>query len=182
MPKRSKVETLLPETVKAELTEKLVSNGFSDYLGLTTWLNAQGFEISRAAVHRFGQDLQAQYKEVGEQLRQSRELAELMMAQIGNTPNSQQSQVLIEILRNMILKVLVKFQADELPDSKVIRDLSLSIKTLADSSKVTEALIATAKQEARMEAQQQVSAAAKSLGISPEVEQSIRDILIGKAA
>ena len=54
MAQRSSVE-LLPEEVRHALERRLAESGFSNYSELTEWLNNQGYEISRSAVHRFGQ-------------------------------------------------------------------------------------------------------------------------------
>lgn len=54
MPQRSAVNQL-PEATRKQLEQKLLKGGFSDYQGLADWLNEQGYEISRSAVHRFGQ-------------------------------------------------------------------------------------------------------------------------------
>jgi len=51
---RSKIE-LLPDEVLNELNERLVKGRFAGYDELAKWLKANGFEISRSALHRYGQ-------------------------------------------------------------------------------------------------------------------------------
>ncbi len=58
MPPRSKVASL-PKTVKAWLDKALAENGFSEYETLATELSAQGFSISKSALHRYGQDFES---------------------------------------------------------------------------------------------------------------------------
>ncbi|MGP5350792.1 MULTISPECIES: DUF3486 family protein [Pseudomonas] len=58
MPPRSKVASL-PKTVKAWLDKALAENGFSEYETLAAELSAQGFSISKSALHRYGQDFES---------------------------------------------------------------------------------------------------------------------------
>lgn len=58
MPPRSKV-TSLPKAVKAWLDKALAENGFSEYESLAAELSAQGFSISKSALHRYGQDFES---------------------------------------------------------------------------------------------------------------------------
>lgn len=45
----------LPDEVRSELDQRLVASGFGDYRGLADWLEEQGFEISKSAIHRYGE-------------------------------------------------------------------------------------------------------------------------------
>ena len=58
MPPRSKVASL-PKTVKAWLDKALAENSFSEYESLAAELSAQGFSISKSALHRYGQDFES---------------------------------------------------------------------------------------------------------------------------
>ena len=58
MPPRSKVAGL-PKPVKAWLDKALAENGFSEYETLAAELSAQGFSISKSALHRYGQDFES---------------------------------------------------------------------------------------------------------------------------
>ena len=57
MPTRSKVMQL-PESVRSQLDQKLIANGFSDYPALADWLAGQGFEIGKSSLHRYGQEFE----------------------------------------------------------------------------------------------------------------------------
>lgn len=58
MPPRSKVASL-PKAVKAWLDKALAENNFSEYETLAAELLAQGFAISKSALHRYGQDFES---------------------------------------------------------------------------------------------------------------------------
>lgn len=56
MPKVSKTFILPPE-VRKELVEKLVNNGYSDFRGLSIWLERLGYKVSKTALHNFASNL-----------------------------------------------------------------------------------------------------------------------------
>lgn len=62
MAPRPAVDTL-PADVRRALDERLVKNGFGDYVGLAQWLAEQGYGISKSALHRYGQALEGEYDE-----------------------------------------------------------------------------------------------------------------------
>lgn len=71
MPRRSAVD-ILPKEVKEWLDRALADGGFADYRLLAEELQARGFEISKSAVHRYGQKFEerlASLKMVTEQSR-----------------------------------------------------------------------------------------------------------------
>ena len=61
MPPRSKVYDL-PQELRDELNERLVTSGFQGYEALTEWLAENGFKLSRSAVHRYGSALQEEFE------------------------------------------------------------------------------------------------------------------------
>ena len=54
MPPRPKVD-LLPPEIREELERRLIQGGFSSYRELSAWLAEQGYEISKSALHAWGQ-------------------------------------------------------------------------------------------------------------------------------
>lgn len=60
----SKIEALLPDAIRAELNAKIKANGFGGYRDLAAWLQGEGFEISKSAVHTHGQRLQKQVEKI----------------------------------------------------------------------------------------------------------------------
>lgn len=59
MGKRSTVYKLPPK-VREQLEQILIESNFTGYTELRDWCLEQGFEISRSALNRFGQDFEAQ--------------------------------------------------------------------------------------------------------------------------
>lgn len=54
MPKRSTVKAL-PQSIRDWLDSALVENNFSGYRELEDELKKRGYDISKSAVHRYGQ-------------------------------------------------------------------------------------------------------------------------------
>ena len=75
MAQRSTVE-LLPEEVRHALERRLAESGFSNYSELTDWLKSQGYEISRSAVHRFGQKVERRFASIKASTEAARLIAE----------------------------------------------------------------------------------------------------------
>jgi len=72
---RSAVQRL-PEELRDELNRRLVAGGFSDYAGLAEWLAAEGFEISRSSLHRYGQQFDRRLSALRVATEQARAIAE----------------------------------------------------------------------------------------------------------
>lgn len=77
MPPRSAV-LQLPDGVQAELNQRLIAGNFSDYSGLSEWLNDQGYEIGRKAVWAHGSKLQQSMQKSLERARQRMEIAKAL--------------------------------------------------------------------------------------------------------
>jgi hypothetical protein len=75
MPQRPKILTL-PEDIKAELDRRLISGGFGDYVALSAWLAEQGFEISKSAIHKYGQEFEARLWAIKTATEQARAICE----------------------------------------------------------------------------------------------------------
>ena len=60
MPRRSSVVLKLPPETRLELDGRIIKDGFGGYQWHCAWLKAQGFDISRSAVQRYGQALSAE--------------------------------------------------------------------------------------------------------------------------
>ena len=63
MPARSTVSRL-PQDIQDALDRRLIAGGFAGYTALHEWLTGEGFEISRSAIHRHGQDLEQKIEQV----------------------------------------------------------------------------------------------------------------------
>jgi hypothetical protein len=77
MAPRSAVE-LLPAGILSALNARLVDQSFSDYEGLTAWLQEQGYQISKTAVWRHGSGLQVKMEKSMGKARERMEIAKAL--------------------------------------------------------------------------------------------------------
>ena len=177
MPPRSKVSQL-PEDLRAELTRRLVANGFSDYEALAAWLTAAGYAIGKSAVHGFGQDLQRQLARV----RASTEAARLVSEAAGDEAD-ERSGAVIAMIQTEIFDALVSLQEAEETDDKADR-LKLLNAAAKNVATLTRASVSLKRFQSEVAAR--VKAAADAVekvasggGLTPEALARIREEIYG---
>lgn len=111
MAKRSQVETL-PTAVRHKLERKLSENGFSNYTALAEWLQSQGWQISRSAVHRYGVKVQKRFASI----KASTEAARLI-AEGASDEADTRSEAVIAMLQTEVFDALIAI--GELPDGEL---------------------------------------------------------------
>ncbi len=129
MPQRSAV-TQLPEEIREELNQRLVTSCFSDYQGLAEWLAEQGYEISRSAVHRYGQ----QFEERLAQIKVATEQAKAIASVVGDEEGAM-NDALIRLVQERAFDVLIRLQ-DEDPEefSKIFPKMGVMVARLSRAS------------------------------------------------
>jgi hypothetical protein len=98
MPARSKVLTLLPPRLRAEVERRIRAKGFSDYRGLAEWLRQQGYHISNDSLWRYGKSLQRKLAVAEMTVYQAHALAEVGACEEG---------ILIDALLTMVQQKLM---------------------------------------------------------------------------
>lgn len=101
MAPRSSID-LLPDTVRHALERRLTDTGFGNYSELTEWLNEQGYQISRSAVHRYGQKVERRFASIKASTEAARLIAE-GAADEGDT----RSEALMAMLQTELFDALV---------------------------------------------------------------------------
>ena len=171
MPSRSKVTTL-PEKVKAELDKRLVTSGFSDYQALAEWLREQGFEISRSAIHRYGQE----FEEKLAILKIATEQARAITDAVGDEEGVM-SDALTRLCQEKAFQVLVDMEKLD-PENVDFAKLSLAIARLNRASVAQKKWMAEFKEKTRQTADEVVKVAQKG-GLSEEKAEEIRKRILG---
>ena len=172
---RKSVFSQLPPELTAKFHQLLADDRYTQ-AQMVAYLNRYLEELGEAPVitERVVQRQALNYKGMGEKLRRERDIAESMMAQIGNQPNTAQSQLLSALLQSITAQVTMEMsESEELPAPKDIKELAQAKKIIDESNRITEQLIRQAKQEAA----QAVDTIAKKADISPEVRDEFRAIL-----
>lgn len=187
MPARSKVQGL-PEPIRDALNAKLIGNGFSNYTELTAWLNEQGFELSRASVYRYGSDLKAGFDEAMGDVRRSIEMAKASAAAVEDDESSL-TDATVRIAQESLLRVTIALRQAEHEPEKAVSILSKISHALANLGRMGISLKKWQEEHRETTRRQFAEEAAQAVGeelrgtdgMSEELENRIRGILLGKA-
>ena len=74
MAPRSSIEKL-PEDVRRWLERALTENSFSGYVELENLLREKGYQISKSAIHRYGQKIERRFKSIKDSTEAARIIA-----------------------------------------------------------------------------------------------------------
>ena len=158
MPPRPAIDQL-PQSVRDELSARLLKNGFSGYVGLSHWLADQGYQISKSAVHTWGANLESKFAGA---MADARRAAELGRALAGEDDGSGLRRATTAMAQETLLRVLMGLrqveesislanEEGESPDpGDLARNLSLVTRSLADLGRLS---IADANHTAKVKAQ-----------------------------
>ncbi|WP_038314565.1 DUF3486 family protein [Kingella kingae] len=180
MSPRSSME-LLPENVRREFERRLIENGFANYTELAAWLNEQGFQISRSAVHRHGYKIQRRLQAIKE----STEAAKLIVAN-ADDENDSRSEALMALLQNQLFEALVDISekdSEELaPEARfdLLSEGGKRIAGLISASTRLKEYQNKVKSRA-LAAADEVAKAVKKGGLSDDTAAQIRKQIIGIA-
>lgn len=173
MPKRPKVLEL-PQELRAWLDQALIANGFSDYKQLADALAAQGHQVGKSSLQRYGSVLE-------------RRMAALKLATdqanaiVKASPDDEgaMSEALIRLTQEKLFNVLLELDVD--PASVNIAKLTKSIADLARSSVTTKRYAAEAREAAReellREQREKLEAMPNKGGVTQETKAAIREAL-----
>jgi len=182
MPKQSTIKRLPPE-VRDRIGALLDQGRTLDEI--LKHLEPLDVQVSRSALGRYKQHID----KVSERIRRSREVAEAIVRNQGDAPESKTARLNIELLHGVILDMISQLpdgsgenEGDGKDDQSVLLTLSprgamemaKAMDHLARASKQDADLIAKLREEARAEAAQAVDKAAKKSGMSVEARAEIR--------
>lgn len=170
MPQRPAV-TGLPDDVKRALDERLVSVGFCNYKALSDWLTDQGYQISRSALQRYGQ----QFEEKLTALKIATEQAKAITSVVGDEEGAM-NEALIRLVQQRAFEVLVKLQEDD-EDGRLPK-LGVMIAKLSKASVDQKKWVAEVREKASATADE-VRAEIKKSGLSDEKAEEIRKKILG---
>lgn len=167
MPQRSKIITL-PEEVKSELDQKLLTGKFCDYSALAEWLQDKGFDISRSAIHRYGQNFEERLAAITIATEQAKAVAEAAKDDEGNM-----NEALIRLVQTKAFDALIDADsAESLPKmGTMIAKLS---KAAVDQKKWMSEIRAKTTQAA-----DDVVKVAKAGGMSEAKAEEIKQRILG---
>lgn len=132
MTKRSKVMTL-PADVKAWLDQALVKGNFSGYKLLESALKEKGFDLSHAAIHRYGSQLERRLQAI----KASTEAAAAIAAAAPDDEDLR-SGAIISLIQTEVFEAIVTLQeADDADPVERVNILSKAAKNIASLSRAS---------------------------------------------
>ncbi|MFL0917666.1 DUF3486 family protein [Vibrio parahaemolyticus] len=188
--RKSKVE-LLPEEIRNTLNVFIRSGNMTqkDILeAVNQMIDEAGLgddaKLSRTGFNRYAKRME----EMGQRLRQSREIAEVWVSKLGDAPTSDVGKLLQEFVRTMAFDTSMKMmEASEGEDGEVISPKALGQLALV-VQRIETAAMSSMKREKEIraayaaEAADAVSDELRGVdGMSEQLEDRIRGILLGKA-
>ena len=173
MAPRSKISKL-PKAVKDWLDKALAENGFADYELLAADLKERGYDISKSAIHRYGQAFEYRLGA----LRMATEQAKAVV-QASPDDEGSMSEALMRLVQDKLFKTLMECEPG--PDKNI--DLPKISKAVAE---LTRATVSQKKWQSEVKAKAAAAASAVSIklhrgGISEDVIKQIEDEILGIA-
>lgn len=175
MPKRNAVE-LLPPAVKEWLDRALVEGGFSGYRLLADELQTRGYDISKSAVHRYGQS----FEEKMDRLKLATEQARAVVAASPDDAGHM-GEALTRLVQTQTFDLLMKLDVEGVDPDKI--NLAALGKMVADLNKAS---VAQKKWQAEVQARARDAAAeveqvARAGGLTDAAVETIRAKILGIA-
>lgn len=165
MPSRSRVRTLPPE-IRAELDRRLVDAGFADYEALSAWLAERGHEISKSAVHRYGQQLEKRIEE----LLVSQRTAEALVKATDDSDSGAMAEGAMRLAERQMFECFLA------AESRDLAELSKAARALAESTRAG-VTIRDERRRIRAEASDAAASTARRRGVSEDVVAAIREAI-----
>lgn len=123
---RSKAK-LLPEATRAELDKRLIESGFSGYAALAEWLQSEGFQISKAAVHRYGSTFEERCAALKVATDQAR-----VVCESAPDDDGYMAEALMRLTQEKLFTVLTELEVD--PETIDLNKLTRAIADINRSS------------------------------------------------
>lgn len=172
----------LPDEVRHWLERALTDSNFSGYEALEAMLREKGFQISKSAIHRYGQKMERRFAAI----RASTEAAR-MLTEGASDDQDRRSEALIALVQSELFDSIMNLQEACDPDvdpADRIGLLSTSAKNIATLTRAS-----VNQKKFRLEVQARVEAAAAAVenivkkgGLSADVVDKIRREILGVAS
>ncbi|MDT0496515.1 DUF3486 family protein [Algiphilus sp. W345] len=151
----------MPEPLRDELNRRLIAGSFSGYEALADWLVEQHCEISKSALHRYGQKFEERIRA----LKLSTEQAKAIVAESPDDEGAM-NDALMRLTQEKLFGVLIDLELD--PDTVDFPKLARAIAELTRASVQQKKWQREAREQALKEAAQRVEQAATSQGMGTE--------------
>ena len=133
--------------------------------------------ISRSGLNRYSM----QMEEIGREIRETRAIADAWVANLGEEPTGQVTELMIEMLRTAAFQLTLKLKAGDDIDPEAINDMALAVQRLEKASEIGLKREQQLRTEFAAKTSDAIDAEAKKRGISPEIARALRSVVEGGA-
>jgi len=174
--------TALPEETREALNRELAARNFTGYAELEDWLRGQGFEISKSAIHRYGQKIERRMAAI----RASTEAAKFITEAAGDDADARSEAVIALVQTEMFDSIIAIQDADdeELTPADRLGMMSKAAKNIATLARasIAQKEFKTKVLARAQEAAEKVAKLAKKGGMSAATVDEIKRSILGIAA
>ena len=161
--------TSLPDDVRSALNAELAQRNFTGYEDLETWLRSQGFEISKSAIHRYGQQIERRMAAI----KASTEAAKLITESAGDDQDARSEAVIALVQTGMFDSIIAIQEADDeelAPEDRIalMAKVAKNIATLTRASLAQKQYKATVLEKIARDIKAAAISAASAEGLSAE--------------
>lgn len=167
MAPRSKISKL-PPAVKSWLDKALVENGFAEYDLLAAELKARGHDLSKSAIHRYGQEFETRLAALRMATEQARAISESIPDDAGAM-----NDALIRLVQQKAFDTLLKME-----EGAPMKEIGLMVARLSNATVKQKQWAAEVREKAATAADA-VEKIAKKGGLSAAAVNEIRSRILG---
>lgn len=172
----------LPKSVRDWLDKSLVEGNFSGYELLSDALKEKGYQISKSAVHRYGQKIEKRFAAI----KASTEAARLLTEGAADDQDAR-SEGLIALVQSELFESMINFQEASAEDVQPQDRITLLSKAAKNISTLARASVNQKKFRLEIQAKAEAAAAnvekiAKKGGLSAESVDQLRREILGIAS
>ncbi|MCR9671147.1 DUF3486 family protein [Vibrio parahaemolyticus] len=186
--RKSKIE-LLPEDIRAQLNV-LIRSGDMTQKDIRDAVNQMIEEaglpddakLSRTGFNRYAKRME----DMGQRLRQSREVAEVWITKLGEAPTSDVGKLLQEFVRTMAFETSMRLMEDadekqEVIPPKALNQLALVVQRIEQAAMTSHKVEKEIRKAFAEEAAEQAEQIIREAGITDETVQSVKNKILGIA-
>ncbi|EGQ8129870.1 DUF3486 family protein [Vibrio parahaemolyticus] len=186
--RKSKIE-LLPEEIRAQLNV-LIRSGDMTQKDIRDAVNQMIEEaglpddakLSRTGFNRYAKRME----DMGQRLRQSREVAEVWITKLGEAPTSDVGKLLQEFVRTMAFETSMRLMEDadekqEVIPPKALNQLALVVQRIEQASMTSHKVEKEIRAAYAAEAAEKTEAVAKKAGLTADTVKMLKAELLGIA-
>lgn len=172
---RQRVNTWLNDPAVTQLDTVDRANALIDAINSARPGEKPVAQISKSALNRYAQRVAS----IGEKMRQSRQVSEMLIGQLGSQPAGEVGKLINEAIRTIVFDAVTGLaDSDEPVSPGVINKLALAAKRLEEATSINEKREQQIREQERRQVAETMATAAKQAGVSEETIAIIRrDVL-----